>query len=225
MRKFHLYLFAVLLVFALAAPGCVSTKKVDEFVAMQYNNKIPKIRGKSETINITSPLHTGEKNISSTIRSQKVLPLLVYWKFDYRLTTALNSEIPLAYFTNSVYSHATKALKDKIGDGKLELTVEQVPSSFQLVSISHKVFVLLYVVGWDRNFMANDEKPLVVSYKFTKPGTAEKTGTIIIPNKMSERGQRLFESWKSATSDYIGEFNANMTNMSKALINRLAEEI
>ena len=137
----------------------------------------------------------------------------------------MNAEIPLAHLTNSVYSQATKALKDKIGDGKLELTVEQVPSSFQLVSISHKVFVLLYVVGWDRNFMTNDEKPLVVSYKLIRAGSADKTGTITIPNKMAERGQRLFESWKSATSDYIGEFNANITNMSKALVTRLAEEI
>jgi hypothetical protein len=65
----------------------------------------------------------------------------------------------------------------------------------------------------------------VVSYRVFQGDKQEKEGKITIKSVDKNKGIRYFQTWKSATSEYLMDYNANMTAMSKAFMNKLMEEL
>jgi hypothetical protein len=65
----------------------------------------------------------------------------------------------------------------------------------------------------------------VVSYQLMENNTALKKGTITVKNMDKNKGLRFFQSWKSATSEYLSAYNANFTTMTKSFVTQLAEEL
>lgn len=216
----------VLFVTVLSLSGCLTSQKMDKFVAEQYGNQLPKAgKKKHENIIVSSSVVASTNDISNTQqKTSKVLPLIVYWQYDYRHTCTLNPAIAVANFSNTLNSLYDKGLGQKLGGGQLELKVEQIPSSFALVDKGHIIW-LIYAISWDRIYMEADPKDLVVSYKFTGGNGAAKTGQIAVKNTTQNKGLRFFQSWKSATSEHIAEYNANVTALTKNFVNKLLEEL
>src|ERR1700709_1552421 len=88
--------------------GCLTAKKVDKQVAKQYTDKQSGQKKKqNDLISITSPLVSANDRIStSETRTSKLLPLLVYWSWDYKNTCTLNPQIPINNFTATVLNYA-----------------------------------------------------------------------------------------------------------------------
>ena len=199
---------------------------MDGFVAEQYGNQLPKQdKRKPENLVITTSLQTDPEKISTTEKKNKMLPLLIYWQWDYRHTCTLNPAIALSAFTKNVNSLANKELVPKLNGRQLELTVEQVPSSFGIVDKGGAIWVLLYAIHWDKVYVEPDFKPLVVGYKLLQNGAEIKTGKITVESGEKNVGIRFFQSWKSATSEYLARYNADITTMSKTLVSKLAQEL
>jgi hypothetical protein len=199
---------------------------MDKFVSDQYNNQLPKLdKKKKADIMITSELTSPTNSISTTVqKTSKLLPLIVYWQYDYRHTCRLNPAIAVTNFSNTLNALSTKTLAQKLNGQRLELTVEQIPTSFSLVDKAHVIWVI-YAYSWDRIYMEPDFKDLVVSYKLIQSDNTVKTGKISIRNNEQNKNLRFFQSWKSATSEYISNYNTNIATMTKAFINQLVEEI
>ena len=199
---------------------------MDHFVGEQYNNQLPKEdkKKKGSDITVSSAIATTFTNVSNTVqKTSKVLPLVVYWQYDYRHTCTLNPTIAVTNFSNAINSLANKGLSQKLNGQKLELTVEQAPNTFALVDKSHMIW-LIYAFSWDKIYIEPDTKDLVVSYKVQ--GTdAVKAGKISIKNSAQNTGVRFFQSWKSATSEQLADYNANLTTMTKAFVSKLMEEL
>ena len=66
---------------------------------------------------------------------------------------------------------------------------------------------------------------LVVTYKAPQPDGSFKTGKITIKNAEERTGIRFFQSWKSATSEYLDRYNAGITDMAKIFISKLVAEL
>jgi hypothetical protein len=199
---------------------------MDKFVGEQYNNQIPKLdKKKTSDIIVTSAASENSTNISTTVqKTSKMLPLIIYWQFDYRHTCTLNPAIPVNSFSNTINAMANKGLSQKLNGKKLQLTVEQIPSVFALVDKAHIIW-LIYAFGWDKIYMQPDSKDLVVSYQISGDSNNVKTGKISIKSNEQNKGVRYFQSWKSALAEYLADYNANITNMTKSFVNKLNEEL
>lgn len=218
------YLLCVCIILSLTS--CLTSAKMDRYVAEQYNNQLPKRDKKQKAdIVVNTSLKADVDMISMTKqKTSKVVPLLVYWSMDYRHTCILNPAIAVTNFSNTLNSLSSKGLSQKIAGQHLELTVEQVPTAFALVDKSHLIW-LIYAFSWDKIYIEPDFKDLVVSYKLSGSDSVGKTGKIIIKSNAQNKGIRFFQSWKSATSEYLTDYNANLAVMTKSFVNKLMEEL
>lgn len=205
--------------------GCLTAKNLDKFVASQYNNELPKPGKKKKTeIEVISSIPTDSVQISTTVhKTDKFLPLLVYWKYDHQQSCSLNPAIAVTNFSNALNAAATKGLIDKLNGGRLELTVEQAPSAFSVVAKENMIWVI-YAFSWAKVYIQPDMKDLIVAYKVT--GTAgDKAGRITVKNTDKNKGFRFFQSWKSATSEYLSDYNSSFTGMTKTFVSQLTNEL
>ncbi len=219
---------ALLALFALlfSLSSCLTSKKMDKFVANHYNNELPKPdRKKKAEIVVTSTVPSVNSSISTTVhKTDNFLPLIVYWQYKHRQSCTLNSAIAVTNFTNTINASATKGLSQKLNSNKLELTVEEAPSGFSMVLNEHMVW-LVYAFSWAKIYIEPDYKDLVVSYKMLQGDGTLKTGKIIVKNTDKNKGLRFFQSWKSATSEYLSSYNANLTTMTRSFVTQLANEL
>ncbi|MFT3845615.1 MAG: hypothetical protein QM725_11215 [Lacibacter sp.] len=218
--------FIIVSVVLFTHSACLTPKKADSYIAEQYGNQLPKLNKKKiENIDVKSTSNSNNNLISTTIKkTDKFLPLIVYWKFDHRIKSSLNPAIAITNFTNNLNSAASKELIQKLNGRKLELTVEQVPVTFSLVYKENVIWVI-YAFSWTKIFVEPELTDLVVSYKLTESGDVIKTGTITIKNTDSNKGLRLFQTWKSAFSEYIIQYNTNNRIMTSLFVKQLLAEI
>lgn len=222
MLKPSSFIAIVFFISSLSLTSCLTPAKMDTYVASQFSNQLPKPEKKKDSsISITSSIPSDPEIISVTKKSSKNLPLIVYWKYDYRHTTVLNPAIGVNYFRKTTYQQANK-LKQKLGGQQLELTIEQIPGSFAVVDKGHMVLLLIH---WHKLYVEPDSKDLIVSYKVLQNGNQTKTGKITVRNIEKNRGIRFAQSWKSSTSEFLGEYNVDITEMTKTAITKLLQEL
>ena len=212
----------LLVVSAVLFSGCLTPKRIDKFIAKQYDNTLPSSKT-NNTIKVGNTVPDNVTGISVThSKTTNMLPLLFYWKFNYINTSNLNPAIALAGFTNSVSGNG--ALQQKLKGGSLQLTVEQIPNTFSINDKAQVVW-LIYAFGWDKITIEPDKKDLVVSYKFIAAGGELKEGKITIANTDENSKLRYLEPWKKAMGEYIDTYNENITKMSKQFADKLVAEL
>jgi hypothetical protein len=206
--------------------SCLTSKKMDKFVAKHYNNELPKLgKKKKAEIMVTGSAPSNNSAISTTVhKTNNFLPLIVYWQWKHRQTCSLNSAIAVTNFSNTINATATKGLSQKLNNQTLELTVEEAPSGFSMVVNEHMIW-LVYAYSWAKVYIEPDYKDLVVSYKMLQPDGNLKTGKITVKNTDKNKGLRFFQSWKSATTEYLDAYNANLTTMTKSFVTQLTSEL
>ena len=104
----------------------------------------------------------------------------------------------------------------------MELTIEQVPGSFAIVDKGH---VVLLLVQWDKFYVEPDSKNIIISYKLLQNGVETKSGKINIDNIQKNKPMGFFQSWKGATSEFLVRYNADLTEMSRTIVNKLIAEL
>lgn len=226
--KKQFFIFSAILLFSISLlPGCLTPKKMEAFVAAQYNNQLPKPdKKKNPDISISTTLDSPTEDIATSYKkTTNVLPLLFYWELDHERHCILHPAIGVNHFTKALNLQANKGLNQKLNGAKLDLVVEQVPSAFALIDKEHVIFLVLYAIGWDKIFIAPDYKDLIVNYTYTPNGAAAKSGKITIKNTQSNQNVRYFQTWKSAISDYLAQYNTDIAAMTKSFITDLMAEL
>lgn len=219
-------LAAIVLCFLLTS--CLTSRKMDRFVTKHFNNELPRLdKKKNAAITISSNVPPAiTDNISTTVKkTNKVLPLIFYWRINYEHFCTLNTAIAINGFSNAVNSQVNKGLGQKLEGKELVLTVEQIPISYSLVDDATIIWVLVAAFGWDKVYMKPDFKDLIVSYDLKEKGASVKTGKLTVKSNLQSKGIRYFQSWKSATTDYLTNYSADITNMSKTFVTQLLEEL
>jgi len=227
MKKHFLFTSAILLSFVLLLSGCLTSKKLDGYVAGQFNNELPKPdKKKNPDISVASSMkfESGDISISSR-KTTNFLPLLIYWQYDHRHTCKLNPAIGENYFRKTVMLQANKGLNQKLNGRQLELTVNQVPGAFSFTDKGRIIFLLIYAIQWHKIYVEADTKDLVVSYKLLDKGAAVKTGNITVKSIIKDQKIRFFQSWKSAAADYLGQYSVDVAEMTSNLVNKLVLEL
>jgi hypothetical protein len=214
------------IVLAFSITSCLTAKKMDSFVAQQYNNQLPKpTRKSSENLSVQSAMPSGGSEISTTVhKTDKFLPLLVYWHVKESQNCTLNTAIAQTSISNILNGSSTKVLEQKLNGQKLELSIEEVPTGFSLIDDAHAIW-LLYAISWSKVYVQPDAKDLVVSYKVMQSDSTFKTGKVTVRNTQPSKNLRFFQSWKSAVSEFIQSYNSNLTIMARSLVSKLSEEL
>lgn len=216
--------FYFLLISCLILQSCISPAKLDAHVAEQYNNNLPKqekLRNADISINSSVPFPAGRIS-SSSKKTSKVLPLIVYWQYDYRHSCNLNPVIGINHLIKSINRQAQKLLADKITGKKLEITIEQIPTMFALVDKGH---IVLLLIRWHRLYVEPDKKNLVVTYKLTGSDGSIKTNQVTVKNKEQNEEIRFGQSWKSSSAEYLARYAQYMNTMGKELVEQIAEQL
>ena len=105
----------------------------------------------------------------------KLLPLLIYWQWEYGTTSTLNEKVPHNTFQQTFIPYANgKRLKEKLNGQTIELKVENMPATFSVVDKGGMVFLLLYAISWDRIFVDPAKQDMVVNYRLLKDGVETK---------------------------------------------------
>ena len=200
---------------------------MDAFISEQYNNEIPRVNKRRQPAEIvySSTLPSTPTDISTTESQTKILPLIVYWNIEERKTCSLNSGIATADFENTINKIANKGLKQKLNGEKLELTVEKAPANFALVDKTHAIWLLIYAIHWEKVYIEPQATDLVVSYKLSKNDSTIKTGLITIKNTQQNRNLRFFQSWKSAVSENLSDYDNNVAAMTKQFADQLIQQL
>jgi hypothetical protein len=105
---------------------------------------------------------------------------------------------------------------------QLELTIEQVPGSFAIVDKGH---VILLIIRLDKYYVEPEFKDIVVSYKLSRNGVETKVGKININTFQKKQGMGFFQSWKGATSEFLGRYNTYLTDISHTIVDKLIAEL
>ena len=206
--------------------SCLTAKKVDKQVAKQYGEiSQPKKKQANDNIFVTSSLITSDSKIStSETKTSHVLPLIIYNQWNYTNTCKINPQIPINNFISTVQTTSNKNLRDKISGQKLELNVDKIPNVFAIDDKAHLIF-FGYAFGWDNVSIMSDKVDMVVTYKLSKDGSETKKGTITIPYIYDKQKLGMFKNWKKATTEFLEQYDLNITEMSKSFVQKLATEI
>lgn len=218
-----LFLFAIIT----SLTSCLNGKKLDRYVQQQFP-KMQSLQKKkaNETIVINSPLITADDKTSvSDNKTVSFLPLIVYWRWDYKNTCVLNPLIPISNFSKSFTVALNKGLKDKLASKHIELSIEKIPNQFAIDDIGHSIFLGFYAINWDNVYIKTENKELVLSYKVIENGIAVKNGVIQLDYADDKKRLGYFKSWKTATSEYLSQYDLNISALAKQAADKLIKEL
>jgi len=222
MTKQAAFNIPALIIILSSLTSCHIAQKMDAYVAGQFGNKVTKPDKRTDsTVIVNSSIPSDTNELSHTRKTSKHLFLLLYWKYDYRHTCTLNPAIGVNYLRKGIYQQTNK-LKQKLNGQQLELSIDQMPGSFAIVD---KGVVILLILQLDKYYVEPDPKDIVVSYKLLRDGQETRSGKITIDNIQRNKPMGLFQSWKGATNQFLGRYNADLTEMSRTIVNKLIEEL
>jgi hypothetical protein len=194
-------------------------------VGDKYSNVSTKeLVSNNEKIDIQIANNVENKKTSNTEqKSKKVLPLLFYWKWQHAHTCKLNSNIPLAKFSKTFnYYASSSVLKSKLEGKRVELTIENIPSTF---TIYDNGWSALGIAGSKELIINPLKKKMVVRYKMYEGLTLKKTGVIAIANTDAPLEEFSSTSTKEMTLEYLDQYEKNLAKMTKSFADKLAEEL
>lgn len=158
--------------------SCLGPAKINKWVDTRYGNASTSAsKAKEEFLTITSPLVTSDLKNSVTKKEVKnFLPLLVYWRYDYRNTCTLNPKIPVTAFRTAALAYAkSKGLRQKLDGQKIQLSIEQLPHLFVLNDRAQMIFP---IVSWEVLDIRPQAVDMVVRYTATTLDRQSKTSTL-----------------------------------------------
>jgi len=207
--------------------SCLGPKKINKWVATQYGEAPAPTKAKTDLIKITSNMPSMENRLSTTEKkTSDLLPLLFYWQWDYKNTCTLNPQIAINNFTSTVMSYSNKGLKQKLNGRRLELTIEKIPTRFAIDDKGHLIWVILYAFGWETLTLQPEDNIMVVSYKlFNTDNSLASSGSVNVPNTDKKLSLGMLQSLKKKTFQYLEQYDASISSMSKTFVDKLNSEL
>ena len=207
--------------------GCLGPKKIDKWVAEKYMELPPPSNKKHDQILISSNQTFAGTQLSTTVKkTSDMVPLIVYWQFDYKNTCTLNPVIAENIFTSTVWSYGSHGMQHKLNGQRIELTIEKIPTKFAIDDKGHMIFLLLYAYSWDYLTILPEERDFVVSYKvFDTNNQQMKTGQVTLTGSDKAIDVHMFQSLKKKTWSFLDQYDAGIAVMSKHVVDKIVAEL
>jgi hypothetical protein len=204
--------------------SCITEKKMNRYVTSRYGETVKLQKLQSDYITINTTLNTENPVPSeSTKKTKKALPFILYMRFYYQTSCTLNPIIPINQFNAAFSSYAnSKKLGEKLKGRKLELSIDNLPLTFSF----NDDYQFLIIIQWERIYLLPQNQEMVLTYKITGEGAGNsKIGTITIPDPNTLKGTRYFQSVKSATREYLTQYDEHIKTMAKTAVDELMKDL
>lgn len=220
--RFALLIFSASLIMT----SCLGPKKIDKWVAEKYIDAPVHSKKKHDQIVILSNMVYPGTTLSITEKkTSNMLPLIVYWQFDYKNTCTINPQIPVNIFTNTVLSYAGHGLQQKLNGQRIELTIEKIPNKFSIDDKGHLIFVGL-AYAWDYLTVLPEERDFHISYKlFDTNNQQVKQGEVALAGSGNPIDVHMFQSLKKKTWAFLDQYDADIAVMSKQIVDKLVTQL
>ncbi|HET7003259.1 MAG TPA: hypothetical protein VFI33_18175 [Puia sp.] len=206
--------------------SCLGPKKIDKWVAEKYFELPPPPKKKHDQILISSSQTFAGTQLSSTVKkTSNMVPLIVYWQFDYKNTCTLNPVIAENIFTTTVLSYGSHGMQQKLNGQRIELTIRKIPTKFAIDDKGHLIF-LIYAYSWDYLTILPEERDFTVSYKvFDTHNQQTKTGEVTLTGSDKAIDVHMFQSLKKKTWAFLDQYDAGIAVMSKHVVDKIVAEL
>src|SRR5262249_4735447 len=152
--------------------SCLTPKKLDKWIDQHYQGleqpqkKNSKVSTNNYLVVNSNVPSTGDQYSNSEKVNSYLLPLLFYYKYDYRLSSTINPKIGVDNFTRTVLSYSNKkGLKQKLNGRTVELSLDSIPHVVDSDDNGYYVWVILFGFGQEAISVQPQTRNMVVSYK------------------------------------------------------------
>ena len=217
---------------SISVMSCLTPKKLDKWVDQHYqeleqpqknNNKVITNNYLVVKSNVPS---SGDRYSNSQKVSSYFLPLLFYYKFDFRLSSTINPKISVDNFTRTVLSYSNKkGLKQKLNGRTVELSLDSIPYVVDSDDKGYFIWVILFGFGQEAISVQPQTRNMVVSYKIADNGALIKSGIITVPDVSKPVYLKEFHSRKKMTWGSLEKRDDNIAAGSRAVIDQLITKL
>lgn len=206
--------------------SCMTPKKIDRWASQHYATAIVPPR-KTDYITVKdASFSQGDPPSSTEKKKGKMLPLLFYWKWKLGTHTELNQAVPRTVFASAMIPYAnSKRLKQKLDGQTIELTIEEVPSTFSIMDEGWLVFLIFGSVHNEVMYIDPDIKNMTVSYRVMKDNAETKSGKVSVADLNKAVDFRMFKSAKKTFFEYLDKYNFNIQTMAKETVDKIMTDL
>jgi len=217
--------FAGIVIFIFFISGCVTAKKMDGWIG-QYESVPGKLKT-SDYITIKTDNIPHNENASVSHKGKgKFIPAIFYWKSEQTTISDLNPLIPINKINTSIINYAnSKSLKSKLNGQKVELSFAKMPNVFSMTHKYQMFFFVVFYVQSEYFYLTPQKQDLIVSYRILKDNLETKKGEITIADPSKKINQKIFQSVKKMTWNYLDEYDNVLNAMSRELVDKLLVQL
>lgn len=220
--KQFVFIFILVLFFS----GCMSTKQLTEIVKSKIESGMPETKFHN-TSNLTlkmDSLAASDSLVNVKKDKSFFIPAIVFWVWKNSMSCEIRSQYFANVFAGILQEKTVEfQLQKHLGDKRLEISLEKVPSRF-VYSNSGNVFYGL--VFYTYNFSETvypDGQTLSMSYRIIKDDIELKNG------KYSYNFESPYRNFKVSSSQfvkiYLEQLQLDFENKSSDFIERIIEEL
>lgn len=168
----------------------------------------------------------GDEASRTTKYVDKFLPLLFYWKLHQRHVCLINPDKVMSNFNTTFRNYgATKQLEKKLNGQRLELRIDQMPTSFTVMDKEQLFFFILFAVSSDKVSFVPETTPLVVTYTLYRDNQPTKTGKIEVAILDETIPWGRFRVMRKVAWEYLESYDENTRRRAKDVVDQLLEEL
>jgi hypothetical protein len=199
---------------------------MSSFVRPTFEKSINEAEHESRTITFDlSKLGTIEDVVESKKLKSWFVPAIFYWGWNNTIETLIDPQtIGYIFKSNFIYYSDFLGLSEKLDRRNLEITIEEIPTSFMYVNESHTIILFLHVATSSTEAISPQIQNTVISYRLFDNGREVKSGELEIDNKNFVMNN-TWNSTKKFTRKYTEQFENNIRESAKEAVLALLDKI
>ena len=205
--KLHSFSVFVLLIFILSS--CISTKTVQKYMRSSLPTSADSIvkqdyKLKDYTLLLTDSLHKTDSVVDVNKKVSYFIPAIIFWGWNHTLECNVNKKIFVKEFID-VFNEKSKefTLSKYLGERKLTIEIEKVPSSFIYTNSGAVIFAFIAYSYVFNDYIDPVNQTFRVRYKIVQ-------GDIEMANDVYEtRFNEIVANNYSTTEDFIATYVSN----------------
>ncbi len=220
--KQFVFIFILVLFFS----GCMSTKQLTEIIKSKIESRMPETKFYN-TNNLTLKMDSLVES-DSLVNVKKdnsfFIPAIVFWVWKNSMSCEIRSQYFANVFAGILQEKAVEfQLQKHLGDKRLEISLEKVPSRFVYSNSGNVIYGLVFYTYNFSETVYPDEQTLSMSYRITKDDIELKK------EKYSYNFESPYKNFKVSSYQfvemYLEQLQLDFENKSSEFIERIIEEL
>jgi hypothetical protein len=222
-----IFLTLVVLITTFFFTSCVSTNKYSNFVKPkfeEFTNGTKEENSNNITVDL-SKLEIVEDIVKSEKLKSQFIPAILFWQWQNNIKCQISPQsVGNMFKSNFIYYSETLGLSEKLDNKKLEIKIEEIPSSFVYANKGYTIIFLVAYTISELEAIYPEKQNFVIKYKLQENGQAEISEEIHIVNKDIPI-KNIWSTTGKFTRNYVEQFENNIKETAKETVQMLLDKI